>query len=82
MRHIETKVGVKMETFEPTMWIIVKRGDIPVLVETVTLNIQGDYLIDNPIDTSLGWINTMLVEAGEPPLSTEEIFYYKLTKEN
>lgn len=70
-----------METFEPTLWIIVKRGDIPVLVESVTLSYAGDITIRDPIDRTLNWINSMLVENGEAPLSKEEIFYYKLTKE-
>lgn len=82
LRTIETKMGVKMETFEPTLWLIVKKGDQPILAKSFTMGLVTSNDIGDHVDATIKFISNMLVEDGEPPLSKEEIFYYKLTKEN
>lgn len=82
LRTVKTKMGVTMETFEPTVFVTVMRENVPILTKTFTLELVEDYqgISDNE-GYQIKHINKLLEDIGELPLSDEEIFYYILTKE-
>jgi hypothetical protein len=81
LRNIQINPTFDPNSFEPILCFMVKKEDTVVFSEQLVLQISGDYPIENPIDTTLNILNSLLVGQGEPPLTTEEIVLYKLTKD-
>lgn len=82
LRTIKNGLNINPETLEPEGWIIVLRNNIPLIVKSFMLESDNNrYKSLVLTDYHFKVINTLLVETGESPLSKEEIFYYKLTKD-
>jgi hypothetical protein len=74
LRIIETNIRVDPHSFEPILWFRVKKKD--------TVIFDTDFLLTYLyVEETLHILNSLLVEHGEPPLTTEEIVLYKLTKD-
>ena len=82
LRTVETTIGIIKETFETALYLTIKREGVPILTNAFTVEVVDatQDLIDIE-HYQLKSINMLLVDIGEPPLSNEEIFYYKLTKD-
>ena len=81
IRTIETNVTVDPSSFEPILWLILRKNNTVIFAKHFILQLSGDYVIENHIDTKLYLLNNLLVEHGEAPLTTEEIVLYKLSQD-
>lgn len=79
LRIVRCLFGVEPNTFAPTLWLTITKDDKVLAVGEIEWNTFDSNVSYSLRDINLA--NSLLKSVKEPPLTIEEIFLYKITKE-